>query len=106
MIYINFVELTSTIILAKLQNHRPERFKGFCYSYPWRPSWSCDLDHLMHANFRSSFLKMLHTKFNVDWPRRLHRKRCLKSVSENDDDGGRQSMASMTVLPSKHMTSE
>ena len=35
---------------AKFQNHRPsgsgEDFKGFCDLLPWRPSWSCDLDHL------------------------------------------------------------
>ena len=36
---------------AKFQNHRPsdsgeKKITGFCCLLPWRPSWSCDLDHL------------------------------------------------------------
>ena len=56
----------------------------------------------MYANFRSPLLRMFHTKFNVDWPRCLQKKRCLKSVSDNsdDDDDVRQSMASMAILES------
>ena len=26
-------------------------FKGFCYLQPWRPSWSCDLNHLYKLSF-------------------------------------------------------
>ena len=26
-------------------------FKGFCYLLPWRPSWSCDLDHFYKLSF-------------------------------------------------------
>ena len=36
---------------AKFQDHRTfgsgdEGFKGFYHIWVWRPSWSCDLDHL------------------------------------------------------------
>ena len=36
---------------AKFQDHRTsgsgkEDFKGFFHIWAWRPSWSCDLDHL------------------------------------------------------------
>ena len=56
MVYINLVELLSLMFHAKFQNIRPsgsgeEYFKGFCYVYPWRPSWSCDLDHLYKFSF-------------------------------------------------------
>ena len=55
MIYTNFVELHCLMLHAKFQNHRPcfgeEDFKGFCYLKPWRPSWSCDLDHLYKLLF-------------------------------------------------------
>ena len=53
MININFVELLSLMLHAKFQNHRPsgsgeEDFKVFLL---WRPSWSCDLDHLYKLSF-------------------------------------------------------
>ena len=36
---------------AKFQDHRTsgsgEDFKGFYHIWAWRPSWSCDLDHLL-----------------------------------------------------------
>ena len=56
IIYINFVELLSLMLLAKFQNHESlgsgeEDFKGFCYLQTWRPSWSCDLDYLYKLLF-------------------------------------------------------
>ena len=42
---------------AKFQNHRPSDFKEkyirlfFFYLYPWRLSWSCDLEHLYKHSF-------------------------------------------------------
>ena len=56
---------------AKFQDHRTydsgeEDFKGFYNICAWRPSWSCDLDHLY--NFRSPFPRRLHIKFGFDWP--------------------------------------
>ena len=41
-------------------------FKGFYHIWLWRPSWSCDLNHLY--NFGSSFLRRFHIKFGFDWP--------------------------------------
>ena len=74
MIYINFVERHYQMLHAKFQDHRPydsgEDF--FFYLQPWRPSWSCDLDHeTIYINFLSQFLKMLHLKFGFDWPSRF-----------------------------------
>ena len=37
-------------------------FQGFS----WRPSWSCDFDHLYNLSF--ILPKMLHIKFDFDWP--------------------------------------
>ena len=53
---INFVELESTILNAKFQDHRTsgareEYFKGFYHIWAWRPSWSCDLDDLYKLLF-------------------------------------------------------
>ena len=41
---------------AKFQDHRTygsgeEDFKGFYHIWAWRPSWSCDLDHLYKLSF-------------------------------------------------------
>ena len=41
---------------AKLQDHRTsgsgeEDFQGFYHIWAWRPSWSCDLDHLYKFSF-------------------------------------------------------
>ena len=41
---------------AKFQDHRisssgKEIFKGFYHIWAWRPSWSCDLDHLYKLSF-------------------------------------------------------
>ena len=40
---------------AKFQDHRTsgsgEDFKGFYHIWAWRPSWSCDLDHLYKHSF-------------------------------------------------------
>ena len=30
---------------------REENFKGFYHIWAWRPSWSCDLDHLFKLSF-------------------------------------------------------
>ena len=60
-------------------------FLGFYHIWPWRPSWSCDQDHL------SKFL----FPHNIEAPYEIWlwlaqwflRRRCLKSV---DDDGRRR----------------
>ena len=42
---------------AKFQDHRTqsssgeEDFEGFYHIWAWRPSWSCDLDHLHKLSF-------------------------------------------------------
>ena len=41
-------------------------FKGFCYLKPWRPSWSCDLDHLYKLSF--PFPMDAPHEFGFDWP--------------------------------------
>ena len=54
MIYINFVELYSQMLLTKFQNHRPSG------------SEEEDHDHLYKLSF--SLPKELHKKFGFDWP--------------------------------------
>ena len=49
--FIHFVELESMMLHAKFQDQRTswygeEDFKAFNHMWAWRPSWSCDLDHL------------------------------------------------------------
>ena len=59
--YANFVELESLMLYAKFQDHgtsgslliyyllpHKKSVKGFYFYHiwVWRPSWSCDLDHL------------------------------------------------------------
>ena len=56
IIYINFLELESPMLHAKIQDHRTsgsgeDDFKGFYHIWAWRPSWSCDLDHLYKLTF-------------------------------------------------------
>ena len=66
--YVNLVELEALMLHAKFQDPRPfgsgkKIFEGFCYLYPWLPSWSCDLDHLYKHSFP---LPKLHMKFGFD----------------------------------------
>ena len=43
-------ELESSMLYVKFQDHSTsgsgEDFKDFYHIWAWRPSWSCDLDHL------------------------------------------------------------
>ena len=64
----------------------PEKkiFLGFYHIWPWRPSWSCDQDHLS----KLSFPHPIEAPYEIwlwlaQW---FLRRRCLKSV---DDDDGR-----------------
>ena len=54
--YINFVEFESLTLHAKFQDHRTfgsgEVF--FFHIWSWRPSGSCDLDHLYKLSFPPS----------------------------------------------------
>ena len=43
-----------------------EFFKGFYHIWAWRPSWSCDMDHLYKLLFPRPM--SLHIKFGFDWP--------------------------------------
>ena len=60
---------------AKFQDHRTsgsgEDFKGFhhIYIWAWRPSWSCDLDHLYKLWF--PLPKKAPIKIGFDWPSRF-----------------------------------
>ena len=36
--------------------------------WAWRPSWSCDLDHLYKLSYPSQGLRRLNIKFGFDWP--------------------------------------
>ena len=56
IIYTNFVELEFRMLHAKFQDHKisgsgEEDFKGFYHIWAWRPSLSCDLDHLYKLSF-------------------------------------------------------
>ena len=39
-------------------------FEGVFHIWAWRPSWSCDLDHLYKL---FPFPRMFHMKFCFDW---------------------------------------
>ena len=41
-------------------------FKGFYHIWAWRPSWSCDLDHL-YKLWSPPIPRRLHIKFGFDW---------------------------------------
>ena len=72
MIYINFVELHCLMLRAKIQTHRPsgsgeEDFLKVFAIY----SHGGHLGHVTltnYTNFHSLFLRMLHIKFDFDWP--------------------------------------
>ena len=59
MLHTKFVEIGQPV---------PEEnvFKGFYHIWAWRPSWSCDLDHLYKLWF--PFPRRLHIKYGFDWP--------------------------------------
>ena len=57
---------------AKFQDRRTscsgeENFKGFYHIWAWRPSCSCDLNHLYKFCF--PFPRRLNLKFCFGWPR-------------------------------------
>ena len=41
-------------------------FKSFYHIWAWRPSWSCDVDHLYKLSFPLP-TEALH-EFDFDWP--------------------------------------
>ena len=55
IIYIYFVDLESSMLHAKFQDHMSsgsgEDFKGYDHIWTWRPFWSCDLNHLYKLSF-------------------------------------------------------
>ena len=55
---------------AKFQDHRTSGsgkiFKGFYHIWAWWPSWS--VTWTIYINFGSTFPRMLHIKFGLDWP--------------------------------------
>ena len=53
----SFVKIGPPVLEKKI-------FKAFYHIWAWRPSWSCDLDHL----YKLSFPRKLHIKFGFDWP--------------------------------------
>ena len=71
-------------------------FKGFYHISAWRPSWSCDLDHLYKLSF--PLPKEAPHKIWLWLAKRFQRRRCLNIVDDHDndydndnDDDGRQS---------------
>ena len=87
IIWANLVVLKHPMMHTKIQDHWPEKkiFLGFYHIWPWRPSWSCDKDHLS----KLSFPHPIEAPYEIclwlaQW---FLRRRCLKSV---DDDGRRR----------------
>ena len=85
----NFVVLKHLMMHTKIQGHWPfgsgeeDFFLGFYHIWPWRPSWSCDQDHLSKFVFPHN----IEAQYEIwlwlaQW---FLRRRCLKSV---DDDRG------------------
>ena len=59
-------------------------FKGFYHIRAWRPSWSCDLDHLYKLLF--PLPKEAPHKIWLWLAKRFQRRRCLNIVDDDDDD--------------------
>ena len=64
-------------------------FKGFYHIWAWRPSWSCDLDHLYKLSFPLP-KEAPHTIW-LWLAKRFQRRRCLNIVDNDNDDDGCQS---------------
>ena len=64
-------------------------FKSFYHIWAWRPSWSCDLDHLYKLSFPLP-KKAPHTIW-LWLAKRFQRRRCLNIVDDKDNYDGRQS---------------
>ena len=72
IIWANLVILEHPMLHTKFQGHWPfgsreEDFLRFYHIWEWRPSWSCDQEHLSKLSFPHPMWK-LHMKFNFDWP--------------------------------------
>ena len=64
-------------------------FKGFYHIWAWRPSWSCDLDHLYKLSF--PLPKEAPHKIWLWLAKRFQRRRCLNIVDNDDNDNRRRS---------------
>ena len=74
MIYINFVELHSQKLHTKFQNHRPSGSEEEDFKKNAIYSHGGHLGHVtltIYINFHSPFPRMLHMKFDFDWPSRF-----------------------------------
>ena len=54
--FYKFVDIESMLLHAKFHDHQTSGlkktiFKGYYHIWEWRPSWSCDLDHLYKFSF-------------------------------------------------------
>ena len=58
MLHAKFKEIRPLVLEEKV-------FKGFNHIWAWRPSWSCDLNHLYKLSF--PLPTRLYIKFGFDW---------------------------------------
>ena len=92
---------------AEIQDHRTsgsggEYFLGFYHIWTWRPSWSCELDHLY--NFSFPLPKEAPHKIWILLAKRFQRRRSLKMVDDDDnDDDGAWVYYKLTYEPSAQM---
>ena len=54
--------------------------KGFYHILMWRPSWSCDQDHLNKLRF--PVLRSFHIKFEFNWPSSFRGEDVLKMFKD------------------------
>ena len=96
---VTLVVLEHPMLHTKIQGHRhfgsgeEDVFLGFYHIWAWRPSWSCDQDHLS----KFSFPNPIEAPYEIwlwlaQW---FLRRRCLKSV----DDGRRRRTTDDRGLP-------
>ena len=69
---------------TKFQGHQPfgsgeDFFKGFYHIWAWRPSWSCDLDHLNKLSFPRP--KEAPHEIWLQWAQWFQRRWCLKMLT-------------------------
>ena len=70
MIYTHFVDLSSLMLHAKFQNHRPSGSEEEDFIFFAIYSHGGHLGHVtltIYTNFHFLFLRMLHIKFGFDW---------------------------------------
>ena len=77
------------MVNTKIRGNRPAGFlSGFYHIWAWRPYWSCDMDFAIKLEMPlHSYTRMLHIKFQLDWPSGFREKDCGRRRRRTTDHG-------------------